>query len=52
MTTGQAASLLGIGERAVRQAIQRGRLPAVRVGGRWVIEREDLEQYRQAVKAA
>lgn len=52
MTTSQAATVLGVGERAVRQAIGRGRLPATRAGGRWLIEREDLEHYRQAAQAA
>lgn len=42
LTTAQAAARLGIGERAVRQLITRGRLPATRVGGRWLIHPTDL----------
>ncbi|WP_419144872.1 helix-turn-helix domain-containing protein [Microbacterium binotii] len=45
-TTRGAADLLGIGERAVRKAISGGALPAENVGGRWLIDREDVEQYR------
>ncbi len=34
----------GVGERWVYEAIRRGDLPGVKVGGRWLINRERLEQ--------
>lgn len=48
LSTTQAATQLHLGERAVRKAIAEQRLRAVRVGTRWRISREDLEQYRAA----
>lgn len=48
LSTTEAGDLLGIGDRAVRQAIDGGRLDAHRVAGRWRISREDVEQYRSA----
>ncbi len=42
VTTGQAAHVLGITERAVRQRIERKRLPARRVGRDWQINVTDL----------
>ncbi|MFS0883978.1 helix-turn-helix domain-containing protein [Aeromicrobium sp. 179-A 4D2 NHS] len=47
-TTGQAASHLGITREAVGKACREGRLTATRTGDRWVIGREDLEQFRAA----
>jgi len=42
VTTGQAAQVLGITERAVRQRITRKKLPAKRVGRDWHISTTDL----------
>jgi excisionase family DNA binding protein len=42
LTTTEAASLLGVTDRAVRKWIARGRLPATRHGGRWLINRAHL----------
>jgi excisionase family DNA binding protein len=42
VTTGQAAQILGITERAVRQRITRKKLPAKRVGRDWHIRTTDL----------
>lgn len=42
----QAATVLGIGDRAVRKAIERNLLPAKSIDGRWRISREDLAHYR------
>ncbi len=42
VTTGQAAQVLGISERGVRQRIGRKRLPARRVGRDWQISVTDL----------
>ncbi|MBL9103325.1 MAG: helix-turn-helix domain-containing protein [Myxococcales bacterium] len=39
-----AAELLGKSERTVRHMAQTGRLPARRIGARWLINREDLLQ--------
>ncbi|WP_308467778.1 helix-turn-helix domain-containing protein [Rathayibacter soli] len=50
--TAEAARLLGITERAVRKAIERERLEAVKDdSGRWQISRHELEQYHRAVRA-
>ena len=46
MGTSQVANAVGIGERAVRLAIERGDLAATQGEGRWVINREDFEHYR------
>jgi len=43
-TTQQAAETLGISDRAVRQRITRGRLPARRQGRDWIIDRTDLKE--------
>lgn len=42
----EAADLIGIGNRAVCKAIAEQRLPATRVGGRWLLDRVDVEQFR------
>lgn len=44
-TTGQAAEYLDVQEVTVRAAIQRGRLRATRLYGRWFIKAEHLAQY-------
>lgn len=46
LSTSEAADLLGVTDRRVRQEITGGRLVARRVAGRWRISREDVEQYR------
>lgn len=43
----EAARVLGSTEGATRQRIQRGILPARRIGRRLVVLRADLEQYLQ-----
>ncbi|MFJ1510909.1 helix-turn-helix domain-containing protein [Cellulosimicrobium funkei] len=48
LSTGQAADLLGITDRAVRLAISENRLPAQQVAGRYRITRADVEHYRAA----
>lgn len=48
LSTGEAADLVGVTARAIRKAIDEGRLEAVKVGGRKRISREDLEHYRAA----
>lgn len=51
MTTREAADELGCTARGVRKAIGERRLPARLVGGRWLVDREDLAHYR-ATRAA
>lgn len=48
LSTGQAAGLLGITDRAVRLAIREGRLEAQQVAGRYRISRPNFEHYRAA----
>lgn len=48
VSTGTAAGLLGISDRAVRAAITSHKLPAEQVDGRWQIARHDVENYRIA----
>ncbi|MFE5293003.1 helix-turn-helix domain-containing protein [Isoptericola sp. NPDC056618] len=48
LSTGQAANLLGITDRAVRLAIREGRLVAEQVAGRYRISRANVEHYRAA----
>ena len=52
LTTTGAARALGIGTRAVRKAIQGGRLPAQWAGGQWWLDREDVAHYRARRSAA
>lgn len=44
LTVKEAAALLGKPPRTVRHLAQRGKLPAERVGGRWVFDRDALVQ--------
>lgn len=46
LSTAQAARRLGISPAAVRKAITDGRVPALCVGGRWVLAEVDVEQWR------
>lgn len=43
LTLKEAATILGLTERAVRARITRGSLPGHKRGGRWVIRRADLD---------
>ncbi|MFF1875708.1 helix-turn-helix domain-containing protein [Kitasatospora herbaricolor] len=52
MSTGQAAQLIQVTDRAIRKAIATGHLQATNADGRWRIHREDLALYREARKAA
>ena len=47
VTVAQASRILECGERAIRQALQEGRLTGVKSGARhWLIDAEDLHNYR------
>ena len=46
VSTNQAATHLGITDRAVRKAIARGAICAENIDGRWVIDREELIDYQ------
>lgn len=46
MTIPQAAAVLRMHRAAVFRAVQAQRLPAIRVGGVWVLRRADVETYR------
>lgn len=48
LSTGEAADLLNMTDRAIRKAIAEDRLSATNQGGRWRITREDVEHYRAA----
>ena len=43
MTTSEAAAQLGVTDRAIRQRIASGKLPAMRRGSRWLIYRDHLQ---------
>lgn len=43
-TTRETANLLRITDRTVRQWIKDGKLPAVKVGSGWRIQKADLDQ--------
>jgi excisionase family DNA binding protein len=47
VTVQQAAQLLNITPAAIHKAIKRGRLPYLKLGRVFVIQRADLIQYRQ-----
>jgi excisionase family DNA binding protein len=47
----QAAELLGISPWTVRSYLKQGRLPAVRIGRRVLLQEEDLQQFVTASKA-
>jgi excisionase family DNA binding protein len=46
LSTTEAATHLGISKRRVLALISEGRLPALRVGGRFVVREKDLAAYR------
>jgi len=47
LTMTEAARLLKIGRTGIHQAIQRGRLPAIKLGGLLFINRSDLAKYEK-----
>jgi excisionase family DNA binding protein len=47
VTVQQAAKLLNITPAAIHKAIKRGRLPCLKLGRVFLIQRDDLTQYRK-----
>ncbi len=45
MTVAEAAALLRIGERTAYKLVRSGRIPAVKVGNQWRIERRAFEAW-------
>jgi excisionase family DNA binding protein len=45
LSTTQAAERLGLTPGRIRQLIDAGQLPAIRIGERWVIEARDVERF-------
>ncbi len=45
MTVAEAAQVLRIGERTAYKLVRQGRLPAIRVGNQWRIEKEAFEAW-------
>lgn len=43
----QAAGLIGIGDRAVRQALAKGDLVGCRVDYRWRVDRQSIDRYKE-----
>ena len=48
VTVPEAAKLLNVTAAAVHKAIKRGRLPYLKLGGVFLIQRADLIQYRKS----
>jgi excisionase family DNA binding protein len=46
LTTGQAADLAKVSRQAIGKAIRTGHLTAIKIDGRYQIERRDLDQWR------
>lgn len=46
MLSDTAVRELGMSQWAVLKAMQRGRLPAKKIGRQWFIKREDLEAFK------
>ena len=49
LTASEAAAAVGVTDSAIRKWIRNGRLPAVKRGGRWLVNRNDL--HAQALAA-
>ena len=48
LTIGELAQTWRCGPRAVLNAIERGELRATKIGGRWLVDAQDVETYEQA----
>ena len=45
LSTGEAASVLGVTHEAVWQNVQKGNIPAIKVGRNWIIPRDKLMEF-------
>ena len=43
-TVEEVRAVLGLGRNAVYEAVRRGEIPAIRIGGRWLVPRASLER--------
>ena len=48
MTVAEAAKMLRIGERTAYDLVRQGRLPAIKVGNQWRIEKQAFEEWLAA----
>jgi excisionase family DNA binding protein len=48
LSTAEAAQVLGIKQMSIHALIRDGRLPAVKVAYRWLIPREQLEEFSRS----
>lgn len=51
LTTKQAAAILGIAARTVKDYCRTGRLTATKYGRDWLIDQRNLDAYRQSPKS-
>ncbi len=51
-TVEESAKILGIGRSAAYQAVGTGELPAIRIGRRWLVPVQALEQLLSSAKAS
>ena len=50
LTTKQAAKALRVNDSRVRQLILSGRLPAIKFGRDWIIQKKDLKKFHNAYR--
>ena len=52
MTLSEAAERYGLAVRALRLAAESGKLPARKVGKRWVVRAQDIERWSRQIGSA
>jgi excisionase family DNA binding protein len=45
MSVAEMAEYLGIGRSMAYEQIRQGKIPAIRIGGRWIIPKSELENW-------
>jgi DNA (cytosine-5)-methyltransferase 1 len=50
VTTEEAAEILGYSPKYIRRMLRNGKLPAEKVGRLWLIHRDTVREYQEAVK--
>jgi excisionase family DNA binding protein len=50
LSTGEAARILGVSRVAVTLMVQRGKLPAIRVGRSWAVPRDTLLEFARTYR--